>query len=154
MLNTKRFNITAPPGFTLIELVMVIVLLSIVSAVALPRFFARSDFDQHVFFTDTLNALRYTQKLAIASNCQTQFKSTTTGYQVFRDDVCTSGTFTTAARHPTTGELGFTGSQTGVTLTAVTINFYPLGNASVDTTITIGSKTISIVADTGFIYEQ
>ncbi len=154
MLNTKQFNVTVPQGFTLIELVMVIVLLSIVSAVALPRFFARSDFDQHTFFTDTLNAVRYAQKLAVASNCQTQFKSTSTDYQVFRDDVCTSGTFTTAARHPTTGDLGFTGSQNGVSLTAVTITFYPLGDASADTTITIGSKTISVVADTGFVYEQ
>lgn len=154
MLTAKRSKVMVQRGFTLVELIMVIVLLSIISAVALPRFFGRSDFDQHTFFYGTLNALRYAQTLAVATSCRTQFQSTTSSYQIFRDDACTSGTFTTAVRHPTTGKLGFNGSQTGVSLTATTITFYPLGNASTNATITIGSKNIVVVADTGFIYEQ
>ncbi|RKZ99477.1 MAG: prepilin-type cleavage/methylation domain-containing protein [Gammaproteobacteria bacterium] len=154
-VHTKKQNISCgQSGFTLVELIMVIVLLSILSAVALPRFFARSGFDERVFFDDTLNAIRYAKGVAVATGCQTQFQSTTSGYQVFRDDSCTSGTFTTHVRHPTTGEIGLSGSQTGVTMTAITITFYPLGNASTDATISIGNKNIIVVADTGFVYAQ
>jgi len=51
-------------GFTLIELILVLVLLGIVSAVALPRFIGSSGFDERVLFDDTLNAARYAQKVA------------------------------------------------------------------------------------------
>lgn len=152
-LNSQNFS-RHQSGFSLVELIMVIVLLSILSAVALPRFFARSGFDDHVFFNDTLNAIRYAKVMAVSTGCQTQFQSTTSGYQVFRDDSCTSGTFTTQLRHPTTGEVGLSGSQTGIAMTAITITFYPLGNASTDATISVGSKNIIVVADTGFVYAQ
>jgi MSHA pilin protein MshC len=155
LLNLNSQNLSRRQfGFTLVELIMVIVLLSILSAVALPRFFARSGFDERVFFDDTLNAIRYAKEMAVATGCQTQFQSTTSGYQVFRNDSCSSGTFTTQIRHPTTGEVGLSGSQAGIAMTAITITFYPLGNASTDATVSVGSKNIIVVADTGFVYAQ
>ena len=46
-------------GFTIVELVTVIALLGILSAVAGPRFFAGDDFQSTFFFDDTLAAVRY-----------------------------------------------------------------------------------------------
>jgi len=154
----EKFNHKKSFGFTLVELVMVIVLLGIISAVALPRFFNRSGFESHALFTDTLNAVRYSQKLAVASGCATQISISTNSYAVLRENTCGSSSFSSAlaAHDPTTGEAGYTGSQNNVSLTATnsTTTFNALGQADADNTITIGSRQISIVAATGFSYDS
>jgi MSHA pilin protein MshC len=53
-------------GFTLIELIMVIVLLGILAVFAAPRIFSNSDFYARGFHDETLALLRYAQKTAIA----------------------------------------------------------------------------------------
>jgi MSHA pilin protein MshC len=152
-LNLKNQHHT---GFTLVELVMVIVLLSIMSAVALPRFFERSTFQERAAFDDTLNSIRYAKKLAVATNCQTQFQSTANSYQIMTDNICNAGVFTTQVRNPVTNQLGLTDNLSGLAISAVPANitFFPLGNASSDATITVAGRTIQIDAETGFIRAQ
>lgn len=53
-------------GFTVVELILVIVLVGILSAVVIPRFTTRVEFDARGFFDQTLNMVRYAQKVAIA----------------------------------------------------------------------------------------
>jgi MSHA pilin protein MshC len=53
-------------GFTMIELVAVIVLVGILAAFAAPRFMQNDAFDARTFTDQNLNMLRYAQKLAIA----------------------------------------------------------------------------------------
>lgn len=53
-------------GFTLVELIIVIVLLGILSAYAVPRIFNTTDFYARGFHDETLAYLRYAQKTAIA----------------------------------------------------------------------------------------
>lgn len=143
-------------GFTLIELVLVILLLSILSAVAIPKFFDRNSFQERAVFDDTLNALRYAQKLAVATNCQTQFQSTTTSYQIMTGTTCNAGTFTSPVINPTTNQPGLTDNLNGLTITATPsdITFFPLGNASADATISIAGRTIIVEGETGFVYAQ
>ncbi len=53
-------------GFTLIELIMVLVMLGVLAVFASSRVFNRGDFDARGFHDATLGYLRYAQKTAIA----------------------------------------------------------------------------------------
>ena len=52
-------------GFTLMELVMVIVILGVLAVFAAPRMFNASDFNAQGFHDETLSLLRFAQKTAI-----------------------------------------------------------------------------------------
>jgi MSHA pilin protein MshC len=55
-------------GFTMVELIMVIILAGILAAVAASRFFNRTGFDVSSFADTARGMVRYAQKLAIAQN--------------------------------------------------------------------------------------
>lgn len=139
---------------------MVIVLLGILSATALPRFFDVSSYQQQAFFDDTLSAVRYAQKLAVATGCKVQVSINADAYTLNRPadrSQCLSNAavFSQPVRNPGTGETSYTHSESGVSLTSssVTFNFDALGRASADVVLTVaGVKTITVVRDTGFVY--
>ncbi len=54
------------PGFTLIELIVVIVLVGIVALIAAPRFFSQPTFDAARFHDAAISAIRFGQKVAVA----------------------------------------------------------------------------------------
>ena len=55
-------------GFTLVELIAVLVVGGVLAAVAAPRFFQQDTFDARSFADQNIGMLRYGQKLAIAQN--------------------------------------------------------------------------------------
>jgi MSHA pilin protein MshC len=150
----------AANGFTLIELVLVIVLLGILSATALPKFFAVSGYQQQMLFDDTLSAVRYAQKLAVATGCKVQVSVNANTYvlkQPAARSQCLSNSavFSLPVRNPGTGETSYTHSEAGVSLTAAPATFYfdALGRSSANVLLTVaGVKTIAVVRDTGFVY--
>lgn len=55
-------------GFTLVELITVMVVVGILGAVAAPRFLTRSGFDARAYSDQVRSLLRFGQKIAIAQN--------------------------------------------------------------------------------------
>lgn len=141
---------------------MVIVVLGILSATALPRFFDVSTYQQRGFFDDTLNAIRYAQKLAVATSCNVQVTIAGNQFTLNRPSasdrsLCNSTNakdFTLAVTRPGSGEAGYQGSQAGVSVTDATLYFTAGGAVTSGATITVGSRQISVVQNTGFVYDS
>lgn len=57
---------TRQSAFTIVELVVIILVIGILAVIALPRFFATSDFEARGYYDTVMNTLRYAQKTAIA----------------------------------------------------------------------------------------
>ena len=55
-------------GFTMVELIVVMVLMGLLGAIGIARFFDRSSFDADAFTEQTRAMLRYAQKVAVARN--------------------------------------------------------------------------------------
>lgn len=144
-------------GFTLTELIMVMVMLGILAAFAMPRFFDVGTYQARFVYDDVLAAARYGRQTAVASGCATKLVVTTTGFQLLSNDLCAaSGTlFTTnIVPHPAgdTSAFNLTSLPSGVSFTAATVVFNTDGTASANTTINVSGRTITIVAATGYVY--
>ena len=149
-------------GVTLVEMVLVLVILGILSALAAPRFFSRSGFQESFFFQDSLAALRYAQKLAVASGCQVQVTISASDYVLVQRASCQTGAFDQPVANPGTGEAAYTNQAPSGTPLASSVNpiiFDSLGRALdaslsvADATVTVGSQSIEVVGETGFVFD-
>ena len=149
---------TGAKGFTVIELVMTIVILGVISATALPKFFNYQVYQQQVYFDDTINAIRYAQKLAVVTACNVQVQLSASQFTLSRPaniSLCTSTTssdYSLAVSRPGTGESSYQGTLPAALATPIIFYFVSKGTASANLTITIGSRTIIVVQNTGFVY--
>ncbi len=145
-------------GFTLTELIMVMVMAAVLAAFALPRFFNVADYQSRFVYDELLSAARYGHQSAVASGCFTRLVVTASSFSLLLDDNCEAGGAASFATklvpHPAGDTEAF--NQTGIAasagLAATTVTFNPNGTASADVNIGAGGHVITVVAATGYVY--
>ncbi|NCN89385.1 MAG: prepilin-type N-terminal cleavage/methylation domain-containing protein [Gallionella sp.] len=130
-------------GFTLVELITVMVIVGILAVAVLPRFFTVSDFEDRGSADQVKSLLRFAQKTAIA---QHQNISVAISGGAASSD-CTT-TLTATSPHLTCQV------KSAITAGAGTHTFDALGRPvpNAQATITVGSTTFIIELETGYVH--
>lgn len=146
-------------GYTIIELVLVMVIIAILGAVAGPRFFNNSAFDERAYLDELAASLRYAQKIAVASGCRVRVDITVTGYSLAQQAPQAGHCDAADSSFPlpvqlSTGQAMNGAAPTGVaTSPATTVVFDALGrtNLAANQTLAVGPRSIVIQADSGLV---
>jgi len=172
----KRGRSSCTAGFTIVELVAVILIVGVIAAVAGPRFFDVNIFRQQGFYDETIAAIRYAQKYAVATGCAVQVAVAGNGYTLTQVpsaafnpndySACNTPPYTGGVSDPVNVGNTFTRTApTDVTLTSVpaTFVFCPRGDTSAgactgnyanvipDPAIDVNGQIINVRGATGFV---
>jgi MSHA pilin protein MshC len=147
-------------GFTIVELVAVIMIIGIISAIAAPKFIGNDAFAARGAYGTLISGLRLAQKTAIAQrkpvyvNLNTTSKVLCLGY----DATCTTGVLDPATQAAYSKTLP---STVTLTTTLNPIQFTASGKESANNTVTLtvqnnvtseAARTITIERDTGYVH--
>jgi len=156
-----------PRGFTLIELVMVIVITGALAIIAGPRFFSTTAFDERFYIEDVVAGLRFARRSAEVSNCSVRFRTLATGFDLDYNANCLSGgaaSYTLAVNRPGDGAGAYASNEKPSSLlqsaTSTAFVFLPgggvtnLAGSTVSPVLTLSgsesSQTISVNGITGY----
>lgn len=145
-------------GFSLLELILVIVLLGVLTIVALPRFNTKP-FSEAAFHQELISSIRYAQKLAINSGCdiQVQVVAAADSFAVTRRSggsatSCGAGAFGEPVPNPAgTGNLQGTAPADVDVLNDLAVVFDSLGLPSTGGVVSVDGRTITIEAASGYV---
>ena len=146
-------------GHTLVELVTVIVILGILSAFAVPRFFDAQVFEERGFYEEVAAALRYGQKIAVGSGCPVRVTITASSYdlkqQAASGNRCdpSDSSWAVAVMMPT-GQAAAGSAPAGIALGPVTtFQLDGLGqtNLGSNLTVTVGALSLTVQAESGYV---
>lgn len=143
-------------GFTLVELVTVIVIAGIVAAFAAPRFVDTAAFSERGYADEIASSLRYARRLAVSSSCNVRFTVTAAGYGAAQPSTrCnTAGAWGIAVQSPDRALLS-NATPAGVAVGAAVIEFRPAGDlVNPVAPFNVGPFTVTVNAATGAVTVQ
>lgn len=149
-------------GFSLIELVAVLVVVGILAATVLPRFGGRHGFEERGLRDETAAALRYAQKSAIASRrlvCVT-FTANGLSARIATNSGAADCTTGVALSGPSGGELKVPAKDNTIgsavysaPLPGTTLAFSPLGRPNGGLLISVSATPdLTVEAETGYVH--
>lgn len=135
------------------------VIIAILGAVAGPRFFDNSAFDERAYLDELASSLRYAQKIAVASGCRVRADITAGSYSLTQQAPQAGHCDPADASFPlpvllSTGQTMSGSAPAGVvTSPAITLVYDALGrtNLASNQALTVGARTIFIQADSGLV---
>lgn len=168
-----------PGGFTLVELITVLVVVGVLAGVAAPRFFQRRGFDASAYTEQMKNLMRYGQKIAIAQGRNVFVRLNGGSVALCYDAACAarvappgganSGSGATLASCGGSRAWACEGAPSGLAVGVATFFFDPTGQPFAATdplgglNSTFGSLTVAVTGDgathnvtvtpvTGYVY--
>jgi len=143
-------------GFTLIELITVVVLLSVLGVVAMARLDNLGGFSQKAFFDEVVSAVRYAQKLAVSSGCSVQVTLTGTGFSLHQGaSGCDDTTYTRDVLDPADRASAYANANPQASISpGATFVFTSQSNVtglSLDQAFTVNGRQFRIYRATGLV---
>lgn len=149
-------------GFTLVELVVTLIIVGVLAAFVAPRFFGTHGFEERGFHDETLSALRYAQKAAIAQRRQVcaEFpddKTVRLRIATANPGACNAnlaGPDGTPYVVDATADTKYRNADVKFSAVPATITFDPLGRPNAASTISVANLTalITVEAETGYVH--
>jgi len=143
-------------GFTLVEMVVVIVIVGVLALAVIPRFVGRVGFDARGFFDETQAMLRYGQKVAVAQHTNVFVRLNAGTVELCYDAGCATRVLNPADQAAFTKTAP---SGVNIVSSAAAFSFSALGkpnpDAAVTLTITAAGepvRTITIERETGYVH--
>jgi MSHA pilin protein MshC len=139
-------------GFTLIELIMVMVIMGVLAVYAAPRILNTGDFTARGFHDETLSLLRLAQKTAVVQRRVVCVDLNATGIALTIDtNITPDGACDGPVALPNTPRGG-----TGLSSSVASFKFTALGKTDQSAAITVSianSTPITVEADTGYVHD-
>jgi MSHA pilin protein MshC len=146
-------------GYSLVELVVVMVVIGLLAVVAVPRFFGNTVFEERAWRDEVVSALRYARNLAIGSGCPVRVQLNAGSYALTQQAMLAGHCDMTDSGWPVAVQLPdgetFAGTAPAGVATAPTLMviFDAAGrtNLAADQVITIGGGTLTLRAGSGYV---
>ncbi len=162
---------TKQSGFTLMELVLVMVIIGVLAAAAGPRFFSTDVYRERFYAEDVLAALRFARRTAEATNCTVRFRALANGFDLTQDVNCFNGSasnFSLAVLRPSDSGEAYLSNEKPLTMiqssSSSSVFFQAAGgvvngsNNQVDVSLSLtGSeviRTLLVDGGTGYVRSQ
>ena len=145
-------------GFTLIELIMVMILVGVLAVAVIPKLFDRTSFFARGFYDESLAALRYAQKQAIAQRRTVCVVfSSTTQFTLRIASAAGATTCNTNLASPAGGSPFTVTAKTGASFSSqpADFSFNAFGQPQTNVTRTLivpDIATITIEQETGYVH--